>query len=176
MDVEDRHAHPRPERLVARTATGPAGDTPRLARILNWGESNLVRACRRFAEGEAAWALVPQQIWLVCGIASVESVLHTTEAFMRLLLGASRRPLVIREAGAETLSADEIALVALVAAAQRGHGAHVEAISRWLVIVSAQASLAKRAEALARALSASGLHLRRCQPPEPPVLAFEESA
>ena len=84
-------------------------------------------------------------------------------AFERLIscraIGARRSPVYLG-AGAPGISADELALANLVAAAQSGAFVHTAALARWLVVPAEQARLVSAATRLGAGLAASGLRLR----------------
>ncbi len=113
-------------------------DLPSRSRILLW-------AMRLLAENRSNWGIVQQELWLCCGIARVESVLQALEEFLAILALEGRRPLIMKPSDTRRMSAGEQAVMALIAAGERGERARLAAHARWLVRPLAQRDLVAQA-------------------------------
>lgn len=113
-------------------------DLPSRSRILLW-------AMRLLAENRSNWGIVQQELWLCCGIARVESVLQALEEFLAILALEGRRPLLMKPSDTRRMSAGEQAVMALVAAGERGERARLAAHARWVVRPLAQRDLVAQA-------------------------------
>ncbi|MFN4282740.1 MAG: hypothetical protein ACK4NA_08880 [Alphaproteobacteria bacterium] len=132
-----RHAPPR--RLVA--------ELPVNARLLLW-------AMRLLGESRGNWTIVQQELWLCCGLASVESVLQALEDLLAVLARDGRRPLLLKPSDARRMTACEEAIVALLDAARDGDGERLAAHARWLAPPLAQGPLCAFAVRFARGFPA----------------------
>ena len=127
---------------------------------LEAAEALFLAALRNFALGPVGWEQARREIWLACGLSQVEPVLAAFERLVSCRAVGARRPPVYLLAGAPGISADELALANLVAAAQSGAFVHTAALARWLVVPGEQARLVSAATRLGAGLAASGLRLR----------------
>lgn len=125
-------------------------DLPSRGRILLW-------AMRLLAENRSNWGIVQQELWLCCGIARVESALQALEEFLAILALEGRRPLILKPSDARRMSAVEQALMALVAAGERGERERLAAHARWLVRPLAQRDLIAQALLLGQGFADSDL-------------------
>lgn len=123
-------------------------DLPSRSRILLW-------AMRLLAENRSNWGIVQQELWLCCGIARVESVLQALEEFLAILALEGRRPLIMKPSDTRRMSAGEQAVMALVAAGERGERARLAAHARWLVRPLAQRDLVAQALLLGQGFAES---------------------
>ncbi len=114
-------------------------DLPPNERLLLW-------TMRMLGENRGNLAVVQQELWLCCGLASIENVLQALEALLALLTREGRRPLVVKPADARRMNATEESLIALIAAGRDRDSVRLAAHARWLVRPLAQAEL--RAQAL----------------------------
>jgi len=122
------------------------------------GEHLLVWSWRRIAAGRGDCPLILREFARACGEDTVE-VFATFHTFLRALAHGSRRRLRVGWPGASVLTGDERQLLALIAAAQAGHGALFEAHLRWLARGEFHDAVAIAAQALGRALKAHALCL-----------------
>ena len=123
-----------------------------------YGEHLLVWTWRRIAVGRGACPLVIQEFSHACGEDAGE-VFATFCTFLRALAYAGRRRIRVGRPGSPVLTSDERQLLALLAAAQAGHAAHVEAHLRWLAHSHLRDALAIAAHALGTALESNDLRL-----------------
>jgi hypothetical protein len=123
-------------------------DLPSRGRILLW-------AMRLLAENRSNWGIVQQELWLCCGIARVESVLQALDEFLAILALEGRRPLILKPSDARRMSAGEQAVMALVAAGERGERERLAAHARWLVRPLVQRDLIAQALLLGQGFAES---------------------
>jgi len=123
-------------------------DLPPSGRILLW-------AMRLLAENRSNWGIVQQELWLCCGLARVESVLQALEEFLAILALEGRRPLVMKPSETRRMSAGEQAVMAMIAAGERGDGDRLAAHARWLVRPLAQRDLLAQALLLGQGFAES---------------------
>ncbi len=134
--------------------------TPRPAwEELSAADRLILWSIRALAEGQRNWSLVQKELWLCCGPVTIESVLQSLHEMLTVLAVHHRRVLTVRRLGNANLSADEITLLSLVVAAQRGHVSKTEAISRWLVRNNGQEVMIAAATRFAESLTRSGIKL-----------------
>lgn len=117
-------------------------ELPANARLLLW-------AMRLLGESRGNWGIVQQELWLCCGLASVESVLQALEEMLGLLARDSRRPPLLKPSDARHMTAWEETIVALIGAARDCDGERLAAHARWLTRPLAQAPLCALARRLA---------------------------
>lgn len=124
-----------------------------------YGEHLLVWSWRRLAAGRADCAWAEQEFTDACGEDGPE-VFLTFTVFLKALAFSSRRRLAVGTPGCLHLTADERQVLALLAAAQAGSPARLEAHLRWIAEAERRPVLEIAAGALAMALTANGLLLR----------------
>jgi hypothetical protein len=90
---------------------------------------------------------------VVCGLARVEQALDALDGLVRALDRCGRRPLRLHGPTHDAISADERALLTLVAAHQAGHDDLAAALAAWLVTAQGQPALAEEAGRFARAIA-----------------------
>lgn len=93
------------------------------------------------------------------GIAAVEEGIAAFAALWEALSRHGRRRLSLNGCRCRTLAADELAMLTLLAAAQAGEGAHIEALARWLCRPDGQEALVAASRRYARVLASRGLLL-----------------
>jgi len=113
-------------------------DLPRNSRLVLW-------ALRLLAESRSNWGIVQQELWLCCGLASVETALQALEVLLGVLMREGRRPLLVKPSDARRMNACEEALIALISAGRDGDATRLAAHARWLVRPLAQRELIAQA-------------------------------
>jgi hypothetical protein len=114
---------------------------------------------RHLFTGAENWTMAQRNTTTACGLSHIESVIVGFDRFAEALAGGARRRLVIAGATSKNVTADELALLNLLAAAQSGAYPHVVALARWLVTPSYQGRLVSAAATLGSVLSAAGIPL-----------------
>jgi hypothetical protein len=133
------------------------------------GEQFVLWALRqRLRDGEAASPVLTHGFRLAFGLALLELALADFERLFRALHEHCRRDLGLFPLRCACVSADEQAMIALVAAAQAGEGPWLEALAARLVEPDATAALRDGTLPFALALCRAGLTL----PPLPEAAAF----
>lgn len=102
------------------------------------------------------------------GLAEVERALAGFAALRGALAMHARRRLSLNGCACGAVSADERAVLTLVAAAQADAQAHADALAAWLCRPAGQPPLIEAARAYAAALARRGLLLPLRRPPRPP--------
>lgn len=123
-----------------------------------YAEHLLVWSWRRIATGRSGCPLMLDQFADVCGEDGPE-VFVTFCTFLKALAVASRRQFSIGAPGCTTVTADERQVLTLLAAAQAGTPALLEAHLRWIAIPERRLILQIATGALARALMAHALQI-----------------
>lgn len=123
------------------------------------GDVLLIAALRRMASGQSGCALTRRD-FAIAFPGDADEVFATFRASLQALARAGRRKLRV---GLPAMP-DEIALVALLAAAQAGDDALFDAHLRWLTRPDARDSAAITTRALAAALAVHGHWLRAASP------------
>lgn len=131
------------------------------------GVALVVRALR-LAAGPGCWPLVERVFRDACGPGGGIAASCLFRILLQGLALGARRPLRLGFIGAPELSHDERALLQMVAAAQRGHTALLEASAIWLARPAGAASVARAASGLAELLALNGALL-----PAAPVQAVQ---
>lgn len=126
---------------------------------LSAAERLILWSIRALAEGQSNWSLVQKELWGCCGPVTIEAVLQSLHETLTVLAVHHRRVLTVRKLGIPRLSADEVTLLSLIAAAQRGHASKTEAISRWLVRNNGHEAMMAAASRFAESLTRSGIRL-----------------
>lgn len=114
---------------------------------------------RLLAESQHNWGLVQQELWMCCGPVTIETVLQAFDEMLTTLALHRRRVLAVGSRDDPRISADELTLLTLIAAAQSGHVAKVEALARWLLHTAGHRALTTQIARLADGLSRSRLNL-----------------
>lgn len=155
----------------------PHGDSPAPRTVANlaFPEILVIWALRRYTgcglSREARTAVVAAEFSRAFGLARLEG---TLAAFARLadsLAGAARLPQALSVLEDERISATEEALLATLAALQRGEAAQAAALSEWNLLPAGRAAFLAAAQTLARDLREAG-HLLPYQAPQGPALAL----
>lgn len=118
------------------------------------GAALLIAALRRMASGQIGCALTRRD-FAIAFPGDADEVFATFRAFLQALARAGRRKLRVGVPGLPAMP-DEIALVALLAAAQAGDDALFDARLRWLTRPDAGDSASITTRALAAALAVHG--------------------
>ena len=134
---------------------------------LSYGERLLIWALRRLVMRPDVCRVVIREFTGVCGEDGGE-VLATMRVFIGALGYLPRRRISIAHPGSCALTADERQILALIAAAQEGEPARLEALLCWFARLDGRDQLALAAGALARAFDANGLRLCAALPPPQP--------
>lgn len=121
-------------------------------------EDLLVHSWRLMMARGAECPLVTQQFQCACG-ASGPQVFTTFCTFLCALAFAQRRCLRVNPPGERTLTTDEARMLALIACAQNGCNAALEAHLCWLARRMLRKTLEKSVRELAAALSVHQLRL-----------------
>jgi hypothetical protein len=133
------------------------------------GETYLVHAIRAIVVGHGR---CPALLRLLDGLVADDA--EDLARSLAILLGAidngCRRPVTIGYRGDATLTPNEIQIVAIIAAAQRGDSAELSARLNWLVSAPHQKPVAIAARIVARLLAAHGAMLCPSQRAELPVM------
>ena len=122
------------------------------------GEHLLVWTWRKIMTGHGGCPLIEREFSRLCGEDAGE-VLATFCTFLRAVAYASRRRLQIGYPGYPGLTNDEREFLTLIATAQAGEVARLEAHLRWIARAELTFALAIAIRALARALEVHGLRL-----------------
>ena len=159
-DVQCDSFFPQREKIPAETPGIQYDPSPRP----NWDELSaterlILWAIRALADGPNNWSLVQKELWLCCGPVTIEAVLQSLHEMLTVLTVHHRRILTVRKLRVPHLSADEVTLLSLVAAAQCNHASKAEAIARWLVRGSGQTAMMDSATRFADSLTRSGIRL-----------------
>jgi hypothetical protein len=145
---------------VATDTDGPkTGSRGRNLPSLRDSEQWCLNVLRHLFTGAESWTAAQRNTTTACGLSHIESVIVGFDRFAETLAGGARRRLIIARATSITVTADELALLNLLAAAQSGAYAHVVALARWLVTPSYQGRLVSAAATLGTALSSAGIPL-----------------
>lgn len=118
----------------------------------------LVRAWRRIMVSGAECPLVAREFTCVCG-ADGKQVFNAFCTFLCALAFAQRRCLLVNPPGVRKLTIDETRMLTLVAAAQNGCAALLEAHLSWLAQRTLRSTLRQSVHELAEVLGASRLCL-----------------
>lgn len=109
-------------------------------------------AMRKWREDSGGWPVIRREICRACGPAA-GGLAHTwLDYLLTLLVRMARRPVRLHQLATRAVSADEAALLALVAATQCNDRAHAEAMARAFVCDAAQAPLLETATLFGAAL------------------------
>jgi hypothetical protein len=132
------------------------------------GAELLIGALRRVAAGRDCAALTRRD-FATAFPGDTDEVFATFRAFLQSLAHGSRRKLRVGLPGARQTTPDEIAIVALIAAAQAAEEARLEAHLCWLARGEARPLVAIMTRALATALAVHGqwLLVPDCPSPSP---------
>jgi len=122
--------------------------------------------CRAAAAGGAAHPALARLVWQTCGLAAVEPILAAVADIARLMDSAGRRP-CFRPLADPALSAPELILLAVVAAAQRDDLDASGLSAATLVRGAAAALLVADAMVLGATLAARGYRLGAAPAAEP---------
>jgi hypothetical protein len=144
---------------VATDATSATGVGRRHLPSLEDPEQWCLGVVRHLFTGAENWTTAERRTATSCGLSHIESVIVAFDRFAETLAGGARRRLVIARATSVTVTADELALLNLIAAAQSGAYAHVVALARWLVTPSYQGRLVSAAATLGSVLTSAGIPL-----------------
>lgn len=151
---------PQREKIPAEPPGIPYDPSPRPGLDeLSAAERLILWAIRALAEGPSNWSLVQKELWLCCGPVTIETVLQSLHEMLTVLAVHRRRILTVGKIPVPRLSADEVTLLSLVAAAQCHHASKAEAITRWLVRNSGQEPMMASATRFAESLTRSGIRL-----------------
>lgn len=126
---------------------------------LSPAERFLLWIVRALAENQGNWALVQRELWLRCGPARIELVLQALHEMLTTLAIHRRRVLSVRKLGSPRVSADEVTMLTLIAAAQAQQPCKVAALARWLVRNNGHDLLIAQTTQFARGLMQSGIVL-----------------
>ena len=145
-------------------------DDPAECRPLGWapehrsaaagsGGQLMIDALRRLAFSGSC-AAIPRRDFALAFPGDAGEVFATFRAFLGVLAHGGRRKLRVGAPGARSRTPDETLVVALVAAAQAGDEALVDAYLCWLTHVEARGAAAITVRALATALAVQGQWLQ----------------
>jgi hypothetical protein len=126
---------------------------------LSVAERLVLWSVRSLAETQNNWPQVQKELWLCCGTATIETVLQALHEMLTLLAVHRRRLLTVHRLGDPRLSADEVTLLTLIAAAQCGHVCKIEALARWLVRGNGHGAIIAASSRFAAGLTRSGITL-----------------
>jgi hypothetical protein len=137
---------------------------------LDYSEQLLVWSTRKWLEDGTTSPPIERAFLDAFRVARVEAALAGFEGVVEILATAGRRVLGLRRPHCGRVSADEMSILALIAAVQAGDDDHAEALARWLVPAARGQRLIGHATALAVALRECGLLVpRRTAPMAPPA-------
>lgn len=114
---------------------------------------------RSLAEDPGNWSLIQRELWLRCGPARIEAVLQSLHEMLTTLVLHRRRVLSVRKPTSPRVSADEVTMLSLIAAAQAQQACKLDALARWLVRQQGHDLLMTQATEFARGLLAAGIAL-----------------
>ena len=126
---------------------------------LSPAERLILWSIRALAETLNNWPQVQKELWLCCGPVTIETVLQALHEMLTILAVHHRRKLNVRKLGNPRLSADEVTVLTLIAAAQDGQFYKLEAIASWLVCDKGHDAVKAAACQFAEGLSRSGIEL-----------------
>lgn len=159
-DVQCDSFLPPREKIPAEPPGIPYDPSPRPSLDqLSAAERLILWAIRALAEGPNNWSLVQKELWLCCGPVTIEAVLQSLHEMLTVLGMHRRRILTVGKIRVPRLSADEVTLLSLIAAAQCHHASKAEAITRWLVRNSGQDVMMVSTARFAESLTRSGIRL-----------------
>ncbi|HWB50719.1 MAG TPA: hypothetical protein VG651_16545 [Stellaceae bacterium] len=130
------------------------------------GAALLIGTLRRIAAGRECAAL-SRRDFAMAFPGDADEVFVTFRAFLQSLAHAGRRKLRVAPPGSGRATPDETSIIALIAAAQTGDAARLDAHLCWLARGEAQLLVAVMARALATALGVHGQWLRSDEAPPP---------
>jgi hypothetical protein len=130
------------------------------------GRELLIGALRRIAAGRSCTVLT-QRDFATAFRGDADEVFATFRAFLQSLAHGGRRKLRVGLPGARHMTPDEIAIIALIAAAQVDDAARLDAHLCWLVRGEARLLVAIMTRALATALAVRGQWLPAPTCPSP---------
>ena len=158
-------------------ARSPDG-APRSVAQLAFPEILVIWALRRYTNcrlsAEARAAIIAPEFARAVGLARLE---ETLSAFSRLavsLTTSARLPRPMSVLEDDRINATEEALLASLAALQRGAAAQARAVGEWILLPTSRAEFLAAAERLAQVMREAG-HLLPYQPPRRRVLLAEPS-
>ena len=122
---------------------------------LGSGAELLIGALRRIAAGRDCTVLTRRD-FTVAFLGDADEVFATFRAFLQSLAHGGRRKLRVGPPGSRQMTADETAVIALIAAAQADDATRLDAHLCWLARGEAQVLVAIMTRALATALAVHG--------------------
>jgi hypothetical protein len=155
----DTEVTPKPARVAVKTGQAETGARTRHLPSLEDPEQWCLSVVRHLFTGAENWTMAERNTTTSCGLSHIESVIVAFDRFAETLAGGARRRLIIARATSVTVTADELALLNLIAAAQSGAYPHVVALARWLVTPSYQGRLVSAAATLGGVLTSAGIRL-----------------
>lgn len=139
-----------------RPADGPDGPGFQ-GRPLTYPEYLLIWAGRRLLAGEPVAPVLAGELGDAATTDSGEALLAGFAGLVAMLERRARRPLRFARDGARILAADEIQLLGLIAAAQHGRAALLEARLTWLARPGRRPALADAVTRFAVGLAEAGI-------------------
>lgn len=130
---------------------------PELAQNEAW----VLTVLRQMFIGPQGWAVAQQLIATRCPLSAVEPTITGFDLLAETLASGARRRIGMIPPQSRAVTADELALLNLLAAAQAGQFAHAMALARWLVVPTWQSRLVSVATALAGHLSRAAVGIER---------------
>jgi hypothetical protein len=132
-------------------------DAPALnAGNLVYAEQLVLWAAGRGVAGRRDWRRVEEEYFFACGCARSRRALDGLERLLATLHAGARRTVYLHRLACPRISADEHALLTLIAAYQAGRTSHALALLEWLLPEAAARQARGPAAALATALKESG--------------------
>jgi hypothetical protein len=123
---------------------------------LTYGEQLMLWAARRWLANPGDWTRVGEEFALALGCARARAALAALEAILRTLHGGARRTIFLHRRDCCRVSADEHALLSVVAALQGGRVTRARALLEWLLPPAAVRAILPEATCLSEALAAAG--------------------
>lgn len=147
--------------LTALPALPPTGaSTPRCVAQLAFPEILVIWALRRCTDGRPPRvqcpAAVATEFSRAFGLARLEEVLAAVTGLAESLARAARLPQALSALEDDRIGASEEALLATLAALQRGETAQAAALAEWILLPAARPAFLDAAGILARALREAG--------------------
>ena len=129
------------------------------ASALGYGEQLVLWASRRWFADRLGWDKVEQEFAIALGCARGRLALDALDELLRATSSAARRTAFLHRLDCRRISADEHALLTVVAALQAGQRGHATALLEWLLHEDAVHAATSPAATLAAALEESGIVL-----------------
>lgn len=154
---------------------GPDG-APRRVAQLAFAEVLVIWALRRFTNCrltvEARSAIIAPEFARALGLARLEQTLAAFSKLAASLAAEARLPQALSVLEDDRINATEEALLASLAALQRGAAAQARALGEWILLPAGRTAFLASAERLAQVMREAG-HLLPYQPPRRRVLLGE---